>query len=76
MARVMAADLAAIRAASPGELQREVDRIQAHYGQHAQRLTDQYDDKTKHGLNSSEQAKWEKRIREAIRNGIRLAPRP
>lgn len=78
MARDMATDLAAIRATSPGELQREVNRIQAHYGQHAQTLSDQYDEEkeTNHGLNSGKQAEWENRIREAIRNGTRLAPRP
>jgi hypothetical protein len=76
MGRDLAEDLSRVTASSESALKREVERIAQHYRTQGQALQRQYDRETNHGQNRSEQDRWKQRIRDAINNGTRLAPRP
>jgi len=74
--RDMVRDLGAIRAADTDELQREVHRIIAHYGQLSSTLSSQYDTETRNGADRAQQQRWEAHLRSCSQNGSPLSAPP
>ena len=64
--------LRGLRERSPARLRRAVRRTMQRHRRLGQRMTDDYDQNTQHGTNSTRQAAWEQQIRNAIDNNSAL----
>jgi hypothetical protein len=70
--RDVLAALRPIRTRTNAQLGRRVRAIFERYRQRAQRLSDSYDENTRHGLDTARQSVWEQHIADAINNNSRL----